>query len=42
MNKEYKCLECKLTYTLSDKRIREESPIHGSFTCDLCKDEGEL
>lgn len=41
MNNQYKCQECELVYTLSNKRIREESPIQGSFTCDLCKDEGD-
>lgn len=39
MSQEYKCLECKLTYTLSDARIKQDSPQHESFVCDLCEGE---
>jgi hypothetical protein len=39
MANQYKCSDCELVYTLSEKRIREESPIQGSFICDLCEEE---
>jgi hypothetical protein len=42
MSNQYKCSDCELVYTLSEKRIREESPNQGSFICDLCEEgEGE-
>jgi hypothetical protein len=39
MNNQYKCLECELTYTLSNARIKQDSPLHDSFICDLCEGE---
>jgi hypothetical protein len=39
MSNQYKCSDCELVYTLSEKRIREESPDQGNFICDLCKEE---
>jgi hypothetical protein len=39
MSNQYKCLECELTYTLSDARIKQDLPQHESFVCDLCEGE---
>jgi hypothetical protein len=42
MNTQYTCNDCKLSYTLSEERIKNESVQHDNFICDLCKDDDEL
>ena len=38
MNRDYRCMECGLTYYLSLARIREDKPNAVSFVCEVCLD----
>ena len=38
MNRDYRCLDCGLTYYLSLGRIKEDKPNALSFVCEVCQD----
>ena len=38
MNRDYKCMDCGLTYYLSLGRIKEDKPNALSFVCEVCLD----
>ena len=38
MNRDYRCLDCGLTYYLSLARIKEDKPNAVSFVCEVCLD----
>jgi hypothetical protein len=38
MNRDYRCIDCGLTYYLSLGRIKEDKPNALSFVCEVCLD----